>query len=94
MSHSEPRIVVTPCDSAEIARRMAHSNEYEEASLEQCYRAYRFAFPNRRNPYLESAPELRSSLLVRALEGKEAYQVLHPYPVSFEELFSHLQSLC
>lgn len=94
MSYSEPHIVVAPCDSMEIARRMAHSNEYEEAPLEQYYRAYRFAFPDRRNPYLESAPELRRSLLFRALEGKEAYHVLHPYPVSFDELFSHLQPFC
>ncbi|MFW6116102.1 MAG: hypothetical protein ACOC6F_00100 [bacterium] len=94
ISHSEPQVVVDPCDSTEIAQRMAHSNEFEEEPINRHYRAYRFAFPHRRNLWLERAPEFRSSLLFRALEGKEAYQVFHPYPVSFEELFSHLQPLC
>jgi hypothetical protein len=28
------------------------------------------------------------------LEGKEAYRVLHPYPVSFEKLFKKMQPYC
>jgi hypothetical protein len=94
MSHSQPGIVVKPCDPADIAQRMVHSNEYEEAHLQQRYRAFKFAFPTRVNPTLEGAAEMRSSLLLRALEGKEAYRVLHPYPVSFEELFRHMRPLC
>jgi hypothetical protein len=94
MSHSEPETVIIPTDPTEIARRMVNSNEHEAASAAQYYRAFKFAFPWRENPSLERAPELQRSLLVRALEGKEAYQVFHPYPVSFEELFSHLQPLC
>jgi hypothetical protein len=94
MSHSEPDIVITPCAPIELARRMVNSNEYELEYAVQKYRAFKFAFPQRENPFLERAPELRSSLLHQAFEGKEAYKVFHPYPVSFEELFSHLQPLC
>jgi hypothetical protein len=94
MSHSRPDIVVEPCDPTVIARRMVLSNEYEEGHLQRQYRAYRFAFPDRCNPTLESAQEVRSSLLCHALEGKEAYQVFHPYPVSFEQLYKSLRPLC
>lgn len=94
MSHSRPDVAIEPCDPTDIARRMVHSNEYEEEHLQQQYRAFRFAFPERRNPVLEDAEEMRSSLLYHALKGKEAYQVFHPYPVSFEELFKSLRSLC
>jgi hypothetical protein len=94
VSHSEPGIVVASCASSEIAQRMANSNEYEESPFLQLYRAYRFAFPHRTNPYLEGAPELRRSLLSRALKDKEAYQVRHPYPVSFQELFDIMRPLC
>ena len=94
MSHSEPEIVIRPCDPMEVARRMVNSNEYEAARLPQHYRAFKFAFPQRENPFLEKAPELQSSLLYQAFEGKEAYKVFHPYPVPFEELFRHLQPLC
>jgi hypothetical protein len=94
MSHSNPDIVVAPYDPIEIARQMVHSNEHEEMEFFQRYRAFKFAFPQRANPFLEGALELGRSLLCSALQGKEAYRVLHPYPVSFEELFSHLQPLC
>jgi hypothetical protein len=94
MSHSEPDIVTAPCDPSEIAQRMVNSNEYEETHLLQCYRAFKFAFPQRENQFLERVAELRKSLLHSALEGKEAYQVFHPYPMSFEQLFSRLQPLC
>jgi hypothetical protein len=73
---------------------MLNSNEHESTSVVQQYRAFRFAFPQRENRFLERAPELHRSLLYQALEGKEAYEVFHPYPVSFEELFDHLQPLC
>jgi hypothetical protein len=32
--------------------------------------------------------------LCRALAGKEAYEVRHPYPVSFKELYSKMKPLC
>jgi hypothetical protein len=94
ISHSEPDIVIRPCDPVELATRMLNSNEHESTSVVQQYRAFRFAFPQRENRFLERAPELHRSLLYQALEGKEAYEVFHPYPVSFEELFDHLQPLC
>lgn len=94
ISHSEPDIKITPCDPDEFARRMENSNEYEEARLAQYYRTFKYAFPQRENKFLDSAPELRSDLLHKALVGKEIYKVFHPYPVSFDELFKHLQPFC
>jgi hypothetical protein len=94
MSHSEARISVAPCDSMEVAQRMAISNAYEQMDFFQYYQAFKFAFPQVGNEFLEGVMDLQRSLLYRALSGKETYQVLHPYPVPFEELFNHMQPFC
>jgi hypothetical protein len=94
VSHSEPSIRVEAYDPREIAWRMANSNEFEQMDFFEYYRAFKFAFPHRENQFLEEVNGLQRSLLARALEGKEAYKVLHPYPVSFESLFKHLEPIC
>jgi hypothetical protein len=94
MSQSEPGISVVPCDPVEAARRMASSNEYEHTFLFQYYRAFRFAFPHLRNKFMEESAELQRSLLCRSLASKEAYMVMHPYPVSLDELFEKMRPYC
>jgi hypothetical protein len=94
MSHSDPNIVVESCDPAEITRRMMSSNEYEQVPFFEYYRAFKYAFPDQRNEFLENINKLQHSLLNNVLEGKEAYRVLHPYPVSFEKLFKKMQPYC
>ena len=91
MSHTAPEVTVTPCDPMEIARRMVHSNTFEHRHFLEYYRAFRFAFPHLRNAFLESVDERQTILLCRALEGKEAYKISHPYPVPLEDLFYHLR---
>lgn len=94
MSHNKPQIVVEPCESSEIARRMVHSNQFELMPFFEYYRAFRFAFPELKNEFLEEANSVHAEKLHQALMGKEAYKVLHPYPVSLKELFHHMQPLC
>ncbi len=94
MGHSEPVTQVQPCDPMEIARRMHQSNSYEQMPFFEYYRAFKFAFPDLRNDFLEHVNELQRSLLSRALVNKKAYKVLHPYPVSFEDLFVEMQPFC
>jgi hypothetical protein len=94
VSHSEPDIRVEPCDPVEIARRMLGSIEYEQLHFFEYYKAFKFAFPHLQNDFLEEIDELQGSLLRHALENKEAYQVLHPYPIPFDALFETLQPFC
>ena len=94
MSRSDPDISIEPCQPQEIVQRMQHSNETEQLYFFEYYKAFRFAFPHLRNEFLEGVNELQSSLLCRALGDKEAYKVLHPYPVSFEALFDQMQPFC
>jgi hypothetical protein len=94
MSHDLPAIHIQSCDPLDIARRMSHSNEYEMGAFFEYYQAFRFAFPNLRNEFLENVYELQNSLLNQALAEKETYQVLHPYPVSLDELFAAMQPFC
>ena len=94
MSHSRPDIRVAAGDPVEIARRMAASIEYEQMPFFEYYKAFKFAFPRRQNEFLEGVDELQRALLAQALANQEAYEVLHPYPVSFEALFEHLRPFC
>ncbi len=94
VSHSEDGISVEACDPVEIAQRMTSSNEYEQTAFLEYYKAFKFAFPDLKNEFLEKIDALQHSLLCRALAGKEAYKVLHPYPVSLEAYFNQLRPYC
>ena len=93
MSHNEPSIQIEICDPAEIAQRMVSSNAYEQMTFLEFYKAFKFAFPNLRNEFLETIDELQYSLLCRAFENKEAYKILHPYPVPLEEFFHSVKAV-
>ncbi|MCB0258704.1 MAG: hypothetical protein KDE62_03115, partial [Calditrichaeota bacterium] len=86
MSHDDASITVEPYAAEAIAEQMISSNQYELMPFLEHYRAFTFAFPELRNPFLDSMTELQSELLVKAFAGREAYRVLHPYPVAFEAL--------
>lgn len=94
MSHSSARIDVEPWDPLDISRRMAQSNEYEQTDFFSYYQAFKFAFPQRQSVFLDTASERQRSLMDRALTGKEAYRVLHPYPVSFTDLYETVRPYC
>jgi len=94
VSHDQADVTVAPCDPLEVARRMRASNERERTRLLDLYRAFRFAFPDRRNELLDSIDERQGALLRQALTGKQAFLVRHPYPVPFEPLYQQITSLC
>ena len=85
-SHSSPETVVEECDASRVAARMAASNEYERTHLMQYYRAYRFAFPERRNALLDEIEVRQAEALRDALRGRTVFEVRHPYPVSLAQL--------
>jgi len=80
-------LVVEPTDPLEIAERMISATQYEQSPFMQKYLAFKYAFPGRRNELIEEARILQSEILRRALGGKEAYTVWHPYPVALAQLF-------
>jgi hypothetical protein len=94
VSHEEPRIHVEPIDPQIIARRMISSIRYEQLPFIEHYLAFKFAFPEKKNDFLEHVHELQYEILCRALAGKEAYVVWHPYPVSFQELYEKVRPFC
>lgn len=83
-----PDISVSPVDPAEVASRMAASLEYERRSLMARYQQFRYAFPDRRNAFLETASERERDLLEQTLIGRRCYEVRHPYPVALENLYA------
>lgn len=90
MGNDNPTIVVEPIDPQEIARRMPFSNMYEYSKLIEYHRAYRFAFPDRDDPFFDGLAARVGAALATAVEGKPAHRVVHPYPVALDELFRSL----
>jgi hypothetical protein len=93
-SHASSQVTVAPVDPQEIAQRMLFSLEYERQHLMADYLKFRFAFPERQSLLIEQATAVERELLPRALAGKEAYTVYHPYPVSLPALYDAIRPLC
>jgi hypothetical protein len=93
VSHERPEIHVEPISPAEVAERMLFSLEYERERFMACYRKFRFAFPERANPLIDGARDLQRALLHKALEGRPAWAVRHPYPVEIPALYEALRPL-
>jgi hypothetical protein len=92
-THEAPEVTVKVIDPAEVARRMIFSQQDERDDLMAYYRKFRFAFPDRPNRLIEQADQLQQEMLIKALEGKEAYAVYHPYPVAIPALFDAIHKL-
>ena len=93
-SHEAPEVTVRPLEAQEVARRMVFSLQEEQLNLNSFYNKFRFAFPEAVNPLVENSLELQTEILSRALEGKEAYEILHPYPVAIPSLYEAIRDRC
>ena len=87
MVHSDERVLIEPAEPATVADQLACAMEFELTSLMSHYRAFKFAFPEMRNEFLEKVHNLLRDGLRQALTAKEIYTLYHPYPVSFQDLF-------
>ena len=94
LSHNSTEITVNACAPQEVAARMHNSNRYERWYFFKHYQAFKFAFPNRCNEFLESIDRHERKLLDVALAGRNSYKVAHPYPVSLEQLYQHIEQVC
>jgi hypothetical protein len=79
-SVDEDAVTVESIDGAEIARRMVHSIRHEWLDLWTAYLKWRYAFPDRPNPSLEGLERTLAERLDRALSGRRAVALRHPYP--------------
>ncbi len=87
VSHEDPSVTVEPVDAADVAARMTFSLEHERLDLLDAYLKFRFAFPDAANAFLDRADDLERELLEKALRGKQAYAVYHPFPAPIPALF-------
>lgn len=94
ISHEDRKIEVIPTPPSEMARRIAHMMQYEQRRFMEHYLAFQFAFPERRNAFIEESSSYRYELLLRALQGKETYTVRHPHPIPFSSLYEAVKSFC
>jgi hypothetical protein len=90
VSHDDEKILVAECESQEVADRMINSNECEQMPFFEFYNVFKFAFPDKKNEFLEDTKQIQYQLLNKALSNKRSYKVSHPYPVDFEELYNHI----
>jgi len=90
LSHGNEEIRIEECDWEEVVERMINSNKFEQISMFKFYEVFKFAFPNRKNEFLENSIQLQHQLLTKALMNIKSFKVLHPYPVEFEKLYSQL----
>jgi len=79
-SSDDPGPVVEPIAGAEVARRMVHSIRHEWLDLWTAYLKWRYAFPDRPNPALDGLEVTLAERLDRALGGRPALNLRHPYP--------------
>jgi hypothetical protein len=83
----EPQCRVIPAEPELVAQRMVASLAYERQPLLTAYEQFRFAFPSRSNPLVDSARVREEAILRRALAGRAAYEVVHPYPVRLHDVY-------
>jgi hypothetical protein len=91
--HSDERILIESAEPATVADQLACAMEFELSSLMSHYCAFRFAFPGKRNEFLENAHDVLRDALQEALASKEIYMLYHPYPVSFHDLYQAMTNV-
>jgi hypothetical protein len=92
-SHELPKVSLTEVPAREVASRMLASLQEEREPFMGYYRQFRFAFPQLSSPVVEEAAALEQRLLERALSGRQAWHLGHPYPVEIESLIAPLLHL-
>jgi hypothetical protein len=93
VSHDSADVKIEPMAPRELARQMVFSLQYERMDFMSYYYKFRFAFPERRNAFIEHAEVIQRDILERALADKPTYAVYHPYPAPIPELFDAISPL-
>lgn len=91
MSYDSENIIVEKISTDEVADRMLASQMYELEYFNQFYNIFKYAFPGKKNDFIENIKDTQQKLMYKLLIGKDAYVVKHPYPVSFKALFDKMK---
>jgi hypothetical protein len=94
MSQEGASIEVEPARHPDTVSRLVVASLQEQKTLAEHYRAFKFAFPSRVNPFIERSRECHRDILSRALRGKEVFIVRHPNPLQFPNLYEALHQYC
>ncbi len=94
ISHEDPSVQVESTPPSEMARRLAHLGQHEQMRFNEHYLAFKFAFPEAENTFVEQSSTYQYGVLSRALMGKETYTVRHPYPLTFSALYEAIKPFC
>ncbi len=86
LSQSEPLITVERADPTRVALQAQAASCWTQGALWRAYQAWRFAFPELENAFLEQAQQRHREILCRAMRNAETWTLRHPYPFSFSEL--------
>ena len=70
---------------------MVHSIRHEWLDLWTAYLKWRYAFPDRPNPILDGLEATLGARLARALGGRAAVSLSHPYPPDLAALAAALE---
>jgi hypothetical protein len=81
-THESPELTVEPIPARVVAERMSVSLQEERADFLGHYRRFLFAYPDRRNGFLDGVDRLERDRLTRYLEGCQCHLVRHPHPAS------------
>jgi hypothetical protein len=94
VSRDDTRVEVKSTPPVEMARRIAHMTQCEQSKFMEHYLAFKFAFPEAKNAFVEESSVYQYELLSRALMAKETYTVWHPHPVTFSALYEAIKPFC
>lgn len=94
ISHEDPSVQVESTPPSEMARRLAHLCQQEQMRFNERYLAFKFAFPEAKNTFVEQSPEFQHATLAHALMGKETYTIRHPHPLPFSKICETIEPFC
>lgn len=92
-SHDRPDVVVEPVDSAVVGRRMVSSLTEERVPFLATYHQFRFAFPDRMSDVVETITQRESDLASHVFEGRQCFQLSHPYPMRLADLVDPIEAV-
>ena len=87
-SHESEAIEVSDADPVILARRATTSFLFEMADILGHYQRFRYAFPDRRSPWLDNLEERYAAAIERGFRGVPALVADHPYPLASPRLYA------
>jgi hypothetical protein len=87
LSHARDEIEVSPADPTDVARRAATSFMFEMADILGHYQRFRYAFPDRPNPWLDGLEARYVAAIEAGFRDVPALGAAPPSPMAIPRLF-------